>query len=429
MRGLRRGEPLKIVHAADLHIDSPLRGLERYEGAPVAQIRGATRRAFENLIGLCLAEEVDLLLLAGDIYDGDWRDYNTGLFFAAQLSRLRSAGVRVIMVRGNHDAQSQITRHLELPEHVRVLDHQAPERIVDERLGVAVVGQSFPTRAVTDDLAAAYPDALPGLFNIGLLHTALGGREGHENYAPCTLGTLLGRGYQYWALGHIHAREVVNADPLVVFPGNLQGRHAREAGEKGATLLTVEGGRVTSMVHRPLDVVRWQVCEVDVSGAQSGLDAVDLAREQLEQALAEAGGRAVAARVVLRGKTRAHAELHGKLEQWTQQLRAAANDAGGEGLWVEQVRLKTWAPVDAVALGERDDAIGQLARSLRSLRDDDQELGRLLGELSGLRAKLPAEAREMDEGLRLEDPALLKDALEDVEQLLLSRLLSKSSEG
>ena len=419
---------MKIVHAADLHIDSPLRGLERYEGAPVAQIRGATRRAFENLVTLCLAEDADLLLLAGDIYDGDWKDYNTGLFFASQLSRLRPAGIPVVLVRGNHDAQSQITRHLELPDHVKVLDHRAPERFVDERRGFAVTGQSFATRAVTDDLAAAYPDALPDLFNIGLLHTALGGREGHESYAPCSLQTLLARGYQYWALGHIHAREIVHADPPVVFPGNLQGRHAREAGPKGATLITAEAGRVRALSHVPLDVVRWCVCEVDVADAQSADDAIALSRAALEQALAEAGGRTVAARVVLTGATRAHAALHADLDKWTQQIRAAANDTGGEGLWVEQVRLRTAAPVDIEALGERDDAIGQLARSLRALRDDEQELTRLLDEFAGLRSRLPAEVREGDDAIRLDDPAALRSALEDVEQLLLARLLSKAGE-
>jgi len=420
---------MKILHAADLHIDSPLRGLERYEGAPVAQIRGATRRAFENLVALCLSEDVDLLLLAGDVYDGDWKDYNTGLFFAAQLSRLRPAGIPVVIVRGNHDAQSQITRHLELPDNVRELDPRAPETARFEKLGVAVTGQSFATKAVTDDLAAGYPDAQPGFFNIALLHTALSGSEGHETYAPCSLETLISRGYDYWALGHVHKREVVCADPYVVFPGNLQGRHARETGPKGATLITVEDGRVREIEHRTLDVVRWALCEVDVSDAQSGLDAVDLARAALEQELAEAGGRTVAARLVLRGQTRAHAALHAEMERWTQQIRASANDAGGEGLWVEQVRLATGAPVDVEAIGERDDAIGQLARSLRALRDDDAELTRLLAEFTGLKNRLPPEAREGEDGIRLEDPAVLRAALEDVERLLLARLLSKSGEG
>src|SRR6266511_4052139 len=102
---------MKFVHAADLHLDSPLRGLARYEGAPLQAIRGATRRAFENLIDLCLEEGAAFLLLAGDIFDGNWRDYSTGLFFAAQLSRLKATGIPVVLVRGNHDAESRITKH------------------------------------------------------------------------------------------------------------------------------------------------------------------------------------------------------------------------------------------------------------------------------------------------------------------------------
>ncbi len=117
---------MKFIHCSDLHVDSPLTGLDRYEGAPVSKIRGATRRALSNLVELCIEEDAELLLIAGDVYDGDWRDYGTGLFFAAQMSRLREAGVRVAMVLGNHDAQSQITRALRLPDNVIVFDAAAP---------------------------------------------------------------------------------------------------------------------------------------------------------------------------------------------------------------------------------------------------------------------------------------------------------------
>ncbi|HTN87736.1 MAG TPA: DNA repair exonuclease [Sorangium sp.] len=413
---------MKFVHAADLHIDSPLRGLGRYPGAPVEQIRGATRRALENLVSLCLTEEVDLLLLAGDIYDGDWKDYSTGLFFAAQLSRLRAARVEVVLLYGNHDAESNITRHLELPENARRLDPRRPESVVFDRLGVAVHGQSFATKAVTDDLATGYPDAHAGLFNIGMLHTCLGGREGHDNYAPCSLGTLVGKRYDYWALGHVHTREVLSEDPYIAFPGNLQGRHARETGEKGALLVTVDDGRVASVEHRALDVVRWSVCEVDLSPAASADDIVELTREQLEQRLAEADGRTLAARVVLCGATPAHAALRADFERWTGQIRAIANDLGG-GLWIERVLSRTLAPIEVGALEERDDAIGQLTRSLRALREDEASLSSLLREFASLKNKLPAESREGDDAIRLDDPAFLREALDDVEHTLISRLL------
>src|SRR6185503_917708 len=185
---------MKFVHAADLHLDSPLRGLARYEGAPVDEVRGATRRAFQNLIELCLDEGAAFLLIAGDIYDGDWKDYCTGLFFLNQLARLRAADIDVVLIRGNHDAQSQITKHLRFPENVHELAVNAPSSFDLPLHGVRVHGQGFRTRAVTDDLAAGYPDATRGLFNIGLLHTAVGGRPGHENYAPCRLPTLLAKG-------------------------------------------------------------------------------------------------------------------------------------------------------------------------------------------------------------------------------------------
>jgi DNA repair exonuclease SbcCD nuclease subunit len=414
---------MKLVHAADLHIDSPLRGLDRYEGAPSAELRNATREAFKNLVGLCLDEQVELLLLSGDIYDGNWKDYSTGLFFAEQLSRLRLAGVQVVLVQGNHDAEHEITRRLDLPENARQLDTRRPETFVIERLGVAVHGQGFAKRAVTDDLATGYPDPVKGLFNIGMLHTCASGRPGHDSYAPCSLETLIGKGYDYWALGHVHAREVLCESPYIVFPGNLQGRHARESGEKGATLVTVDSGRITSVEHRALDVVRWCVCEIDVSEAESADDAVDLTRRHLERRLADADGRMVAARIALCGKTRAHAALHNHAEELVNRLRAAANDLGQKNLWIERVRFRTEAPLDVGALEERDDAIGQLARSLRALRDDQAGLTALLPEFASLRKKLPQEAREGDDGIRLDDPAFLREALEDVEQMLISRLL------
>jgi DNA repair protein SbcD/Mre11 len=220
---------MKLVHAADLHLDSALHGLARYESAPAEEIRGATRRAFTNLVTLCLEERVALLVISGDLFDGDWRDISTGLFFSAQLSKLCEAGIKVVWIRGNHDAVSQIRRSVRLPQAVIELAANHAETRVFDELGIAVHGQSFVKRDVTEDLAAGYPPRVAGALNVGLLHTALDGRSGHDRYAPCKLETLTNRGYEYWALGHVHQREVVSADPYVVFPGNLQGRHARES--------------------------------------------------------------------------------------------------------------------------------------------------------------------------------------------------------
>ena len=409
---------MRFVHAADVHLDSPLRGLDRYEGAPAGAFRAATRRALENLVGLCLDEDAELLVIAGDLYDGTWPDYNTGLFFAKQMARLREANVRVVIVSGNHDAESQITKTLRWPDNVRVLSTREPETYAIPELGVAVHGQGFAQKRVTEDLARRYPEPISGAFNIGLLHTSLDGREGHAAYAPTTLANLKARGYDYWALGHVHAREIVCEAPWVIFPGNLQGRHAREAGEKGATVVDVERGRVAKVTHRALDVVRWSVCAVDASGARTHDEVLDLVQDALIEDAEAAGGRPVAARVRITGRSEAHAALRGDAERLEADVRAVGNDV--EGLWVEKVVCETAPMTPGAGAGE---AAALLADELARLRGSDAELG---GLVERLRDRLPRELRE-DRTEQRSDAERIEEArrlLDDAEALLGVRLFA-----
>lgn len=409
---------MKIVHAADLHIDSPLRGLAEYDGAPLHEIRGATRRAFENLVDLCIEEGASLLVIAGDLYDGDWKDYSTGLFFVEQMVRLRDAGVRVAWVRGNHDAASKITKHLNAPGNVRELSCSAPETVVYDDLGIAVHGAGYATREVTDNLVLGYPAPHRGLFNLGLLHTSLDGRPGHASYAPCTLEQLRAREYDYWALGHVHQREVCAQEPWVVFSGNLQGRHVNEAGAKGASLVVVEGTLVRSVEHRAVDVVRWARCEVSLQGAHTFDEALETCAERIRSAQLQAEGRLLACRVVLSGATQAHAALATQRERLVAELRALGLDWGN--LYVERVELKTQPAIDLDRLRRRDDAIGELFRGLGEIASDEEALAALRAEvLNGLEG-LPQELLRGES-----DPAEL---LAEAEGLLLGRLLGTTDD-
>lgn len=414
---------MKFIHAADVHLDSPLRGLERYDGAPVEEIRGATRRAFENLIQLAIDEEVAFVLLAGDLYDGDWKDYNTGLYFTRQMARLRDAGVQVFVVAGNHDAASQITKTLRPPHNVRVLATRAPETARLEELGVAIHGQGFPTRAVTEDLTRRYPVADADLFNIGLLHTSLDGRPGHEAYAPCTLDGLRSRGYQYWALGHVHNREVVTQEPWVVFPGNTQGRHARETGPKGCSLVTVEAGRVESVEHHALDVVRWSVRSVDVADARTLDDVYDRVGHALSDVLGEAEGRPAASRLRLAGACPVHGRLRAAREQVTNECRALAGSVGSGDLWIEKVVLDTREAAPEVPPGP----LGELMQSISELDRDPARLAKLAEAFVDLSAKLPVNLRSGPDAFDPSRPEYVRECLEDVKALLLQRLLREGS--
>ena len=365
-----------FLHAADLHLDSPLRGLGA--DAPAARIRDATRQALTNLVQLALHEQVQFVLLAGDLYDGDWKDWRTGYFLVSQLSALKRAGIAVVAISGNHDAEALLTKQLTFPGTML-----APRRpaTVHPIPGVAVHGQSFASRAVTENLALGYPKPMADHFNIGLLHTACGSTE-HDNYAPCTPAQLRGHGYDYWALGHVHERAELSRDPWIVFPGNIQGRHVRETGSKGASLVHVRQGRVASVAHHALDVLRWCRLEVDVTGAADLVAVQNRVATLLDTAVTEAEGRFLAARIVLEGATPAHATLVGNPQRSLAAIRSAATDAAGpDTLWVEDVRVRTTPPAESPGLRAQAGAIGTLVAALEEAPGLDPELAAFVAEM------------------------------------------------
>lgn len=413
----------RFLHAADVHLDSPLCGLDRYEGAPVQEVRGATRRALAALVDLALREKVAFVLIAGDLYDGDWRDYGTGLVFVREMVRLREADIPVFVVAGNHDAQSQITKALRLPDNVRLFPPEEPGTVVDERRGIAVHGQSFATRTVTEDLSLRYPNPVGGLFNVGLLHTSADGREGHEPYAPSRPEALALKGYDYWALGHVHKREILHRDPWVVFCGNLQGRHIKETGPKGCTVVTVDSGKVTMVDHRALDVLRWAVCEVDATGAEDGDAVLEGVGAALKAEAQAADGRILAVRVRLRGGCKAHRLLVADPEKWRSEVRTVATDVGRGTVWVEKVAFETTSAKEANELADREDAFGGVVRASLDMGQDPELLTAFASELAELRRKLPGGVLGSGDGPEPGSPDWIRDALPTVKDILLARLL------
>ncbi len=427
MSELAIGMPISFLHAADIHLDSPLRGLERYESAPVDRIRGATRRAFSRMIDLAIEKRVDFVLIAGDLFDGDWRDYNTGLFLVKELSRLRDHKIRVVVIQGNHDAANKMTRALPLPENVRLLTHERAETYILDDLGLAIHGQSFARAAVTDNLAAAYPDPLRGCVNIGLLHTCLGGAEGHESYAPCTLEELRLRGYDYWALGHIHARQVICSDPPVAFSGNVQGRHARETGPKGCLIATISSSGCIEHVFHRLDVVRWERARIDVSDLDTQSDLFDRAAESLESLLASDADpeRLLAVRLVLAGTTDLHDRLLADPERIAAEIRSLATDRSQDRLWIEKVELTT-RPRETMTTS--DGPIHELVEILDQFRSDPGSFQEIVEELAELKRKLPSDLSHDRDGPQLDDPEWLRTLLEQIQPMLFD-LLHKSGNG
>jgi DNA repair exonuclease SbcCD nuclease subunit len=408
----------KFLHAADIHLDSPLRGLDRYPECPSEQVRGATRQALDNLVALAIDEKVAFVLIAGDLYDGDWKDHQTGLWLVGRMARLREAGIHVYLIQGNHDAQNKMTRKLRFPENVASLSVDRPETRLLRDLDVAIHGQGFASMAVLDDLASHYPPAVSGCFNVAMLHTSINGREGHDRYAPCTVESLRTKNYGYWALGHIHKRETLDqADATIAFSGNIQGRHIREEGPKGCLVVTVNERRVVSTEFRALDVLRWETHRVDASELTHADDVSQQFQEELPDLIDQADDRFLALRVEVIGETSGHESIVSEMEQIAQDVRSTAIDRGKGRVWVEKVKIRTRAPRASLDRTV-DGPLLEIDRLLRELKEDDRKLvefaRRELGELA---KKLPPELKSSD-AINLDGPEWFRGLLDEVRPLL-----------
>ncbi len=387
---------MRFIHAADIHLDSPLVGLSAYAEAPVQLLRNATRRAFEKLVDEAISLEVDFLVIAGDLYDGNWKDFNTGIFFIKQMGRLQNKGIPVYLLFGNHDAESEMTKSLALPSNVHVFPSNKASSFLLPDLQVALHGRSFKTAATTDNLALHYPAAHSAWLNIGVLHTALEGNAAHANYAPCSLAQLQSHGYQYWALGHVHEVQIWHGETVVAFPGNLQGRHIREQGPRGALLVSAEGAKITAVERIICDVLRWEELLVDVSECENFDDVVQSTSVALQELVRiKAHDHPLALRVRIVGSSLAHGALFSLNAQLRAQVQASAAALNASELWIERVQIDTTALSTVQPRGEQADALMQLQHLLAQAPEDEDFLKSLREDLLLLVSKLPMELQPL----------------------------------
>lgn len=414
---------MKFIHAADLHIDSPLVGLCCYEGAPAQRLREATRRACENLVALAIEEAVDFVILAGDLFDGQWRDMQTGLFAARQFRRLRDANIKLFLVRGNHDAESKVRSAITWPDNVHEFSVRKAETVQLDDLGVALHGRGFAQPEVPDDPLPEYPDPSPGLFNIGVLHTNVGGSDEHPRYAPTSLAALNAKGYDYWALGHIHKRQILSQRPFIAYSGNTQGRHVRETGEKGCLLVSVEDGQLVGAEFRATDVVRWHWARITLNDRDGLAGLYEAVRQELHQCRQASDGRFAAVRLNVGGRCDAHESLlsGGQRAEAIAEIRNLAN-ALDEEIWIEEVCFDTSPPVDLEKLRAGGDLLGEMLRRIETTASGTQELAALSERLAALEQSRPEVLEQA--GICLRDPDCVARWLRQAEGLLIGRLLS-----
>jgi exonuclease SbcD len=395
----------RFLHAADLHLGSPFLGLAQKDDEVAVRFARASRSAFEDLVTKALEVDVSFVVIAGDVFDGEWKDASIALFLNRQLARLSNRGIPTFFLRGNHDAESLVTKSLTWSDNVFEFSTRRAETHRLEDLRVALHGRGFPHREVLENYAVDYPEPVAGWFNIGVLHTACG-RPGHENYAPCTVADLAARGYDYWALGHVHAFEIVSRDPWIVYPGNLQGRSIRECGEKGAVIVEVADGVVSEVRRVVTDGARWAEVFLDASPHDDETALLRAVETELRPHAAAAAGRLLAVRVVLTGATRLHPRFIADRDRLRDEVEAAAQRCG-EDIWLERLRIDTTEPQRAevgAALAEID-----LAAALQQCEEDAALRARVADLVRTVRDKLPGGMAE-DTSAALDLDSILAEA-------------------
>ena len=411
----------RFLHCSDLHIDSPFKGLSLVQSALAEKLRNSTYQAFQNIVKLALQEEVEAVLIAGDIYDGSDRSLQAQLKFRRELQKLSEAGIDTFIVHGNHDPLDSWSTSLDWPERVHIFSGTQVECRPVTKNGTVkayVHGISYSQREVKENLVKKFDRANSEYFSIGLLHANAGHQDGHANYAPCSIDDLVSKNMDYWALGHIHRFQILReSNPAVVYSGNTQARHFRETSEKGCCLVTLHQNASPEIKFVPTDVVRYIRGEFNLLGTISLDEVIAGVRGECERLAGQVKDRDVFINLMLNGRTRLHAELtRGDTLEGLQEEVRTHFEGRIPSIWLD-LTLDTCGIYDMESLRQGKDFISDLITLF-----DDEEKSETHAELKEVLKPL----FETWQGIKYLDDLSdteVKDILAQARSLTLDRLL------
>lgn len=259
---------MKLLHVSDLHLDSPFIGIGNHSARLQRELINAPFKAFERCVSIAINEQVDLMIIAGDIYNSERQTVMAQYQFVQQLERLDKQGIKVVLIHGNHDYLRSDRSKMTYPNNVYAIEERRVQSLnftLDNGQRVQVHGFSYQTQWINERVINEFPENTDTQeIAIGILH---GSEEGAEsdagNYAPFNVSELLSKHYDYWALGHIHKAQVLHQDPLIQYSGTIQGRHRNELGDKGCYIVEIEKGQKTKSTFYSLAPIIWQEASVE----------------------------------------------------------------------------------------------------------------------------------------------------------------------
>ena len=404
---------IRILHTADLHLDSPLKSLALRDEDMRDRVQTATRTALVRIVDAALSENVSALLIAGDLFDGAARSAKTAAFLIQQLDRLGDAAIPVFYIKGNHDAENPITGEIDLPAHVHVFDGRGGKvQIADTN--VWIHGVSFSGRHAPDSLLGKFGAPVPDAVNIGMLHTSLAGAAGHDTYAPCSVADLAKTGFDYWALGHIHTRRIYSTAPYIVMPGIPQGRDINEAGAQSATMLTIDAGAIT-IAEVPTSAVTFARHSIDVTGIETDSDLRNHLRQAVHDLAQGVTDDAGIVRLALTGQAARHWHILRDQALWDETIHTLARDTGR--IWIDKISYDLQAPASDAA----NTATDELARIMAAIQSETGFTTTMQDEVDAILSDLPGNIR----ATLLPDPAALNTLSQQITHQGATQMLAR----
>ncbi|WP_435921656.1 metallophosphoesterase family protein [Paenibacillus sp. DYY-L-2] len=368
----------RFIHAADLHLDTPFTGMSGLPDRLRRHLQESTFAALGDMVELAVSEDADFVVISGDVYDASDSSLRAQLRLKEAWDKLAHHGIPVYIIHGNHDPLSSSRLRLAYPPNVTVFGGSRPESVTALRRRdgqpVAVVsGISYPTASVTDNTALMFRrEADSALYHIALLHANVDGQEGHDAYSPCSLKDLKDSGFDYWALGHIHKRQVLSESPWVVYPGNIQGRNPKETGPKGCYVVDVSDQGEALLAFRELDHVRWIELDVMIEDLTTEEAWKERVEEKLEEIREGLEGKTGIARMTFVGRGPLHPMLQNGREcadlltelqrRETLRIEGDSSPALKSVVWPAGFKVKTGMDIDRSRLAGEDSFLGELLR-------------------------------------------------------------------
>lgn len=419
---------VKFIHTADLHLDTPFKGLSNWNSDLASKLKDATFKSFRKIIDLCIKEKVDFLVISGDIFDSENKSLAAQLKFVSELKRLSDNDIPTYFICGNHDPLSSWLDTLQLPENVFRFDSSIVENYTYKKDNISIAdiyGISYQNKVVKKNLALKYKlSSKPSPISIAILHGTVGVAGTHENYAPFKVGDVANKNYDYWALGHIHKRQIIHeSDPTIVYPGNPQGRDFGETGVKGCYLVEINAGNSPQTEFISTQLIRFEEVEVDLSD-ENKIDHLSVKIEEAKGNIADFDENAsYILRITLKGRTPLHSQLNksGEIEQLLDLFNEGQLNQTGF-TWIDQIELKTQPEIDIEQIKKGTDFPSEILKMFSKYEKGSEKLQELINnvdeEFTSLQAK-----RELAELSESEQ----KEILEKAKWILLDQIIKEES--